>query len=590
MLKITKSIVDGNRSLIGFIVEGKQKEFGQLGNEKVEVSIPIANIIKDKFSNNQISVVNNKIVERSNFKINQLPMVVWTGENYIDVPDNTVNLLQRFVKDNENIGFRVKFFDGSEDNLSYSSILMMCKWFKPGNFSIRTSAKGRQYICGKNGNLRVDELPAVVIGKEPEVKAKRTKSAAKDAKPEFNGDIETGFDILDIYGFIKECSGCVIKLPSENYVAASEDGETMLENFTSLGIGEVASANPKFNPTKINVNGDFKKVGIVPVTINGVPQNIVTFTYRSKSIFLNGENYMKKFGIAVPTEKEADLLNLLSRSLALEKIEDPSVIQPLSQVINVKSLSFYKVDSSKIDLISEKKRSESIMTAKQIVSLCKKQYELKLISKAMGPKGGLMKNIKVALGDDEIAIAKDKKLFGIFGMMNEESLNAVKEAGIDVYSGAYTVPGKPYAKPASKGDGDDYDEPVEIEYILKGYDASKLTGSKILDAVKANDKTTLPDTVIKAVNEVLAITDLHKQYVAASKLYGATEGKLDELSKKLWMHNASMYLNGNKSRIHVHDSKNWIPDTSSKVKKAQVYTCTLKGTEGLTVKFTGVNI
>ena len=69
-----------------------------------------------------------------------------------------------------------------------------------------------------------------------------------------------------------------------------------------------------------------------------------------------------------------------------------------------------------------------------------------------------------------------------------------------------------------------------------------------------------------------------------------TEEKLNTLTQKLWMHNASMYLNGNKTKIHSHDNKHWVPDVTTRVKTAKVFTCTLKDCEGLTCKFNGVDI
>ena len=586
MIKITKSIIDTNRSLIGFMMEGKEKEFGGFSNDKIERGVPTDMLIKQKFSNSQIAVVKNKLVERGNFRINSLPMTVYTSDGYIDI-DNTVNIIKRYVQDNKNIGFRVKFSDGSEDNFKYENVLMLCHWFKPGNFAIRTSSKGLQYICGKNG-VSLEDIPADIIGEEPAKKAKRLKSAAKEKTPEFNGAIESGFDILDIYGFINKCNGCVIKLPSEDYKAASDGGEKITEGFTSLGIGEVASASPIFNPTKLNVNAGFKKVGIVEVPINGTKQNITTYVFRTKSIFHNGDNYMKKFGIAVPTENEEQLVKTLGASLALEKITDNTVTAPLGQVIDAKSLAFYVVDTSKVDLISKEKRKKSIMSAKKLVELCKKQYEIKLIEKAMGPKGGLMRDIKKEIGDAGVAEANSKKIAGAYSMFSNEALEALTSCGIDIYSGAYTVPGTPYSN-SSKSSGDATTQ-VEIEYILKGYDASKLTGSKILQAAANNDTTVLPEKVIEAINKVNTITDLHAKYKTASELYSSISVKTAEINKKLWMHNASMYLEGNKSSIHTHDAKNWMPDTESRVKTANVYTCKAKDCEGLTIKFKGVSI
>lgn len=587
MLKITKSIVNLQRSLIGFMIEGKESEFGGFSNEKIERGIPTNKLIAMKFSNNQISTVKNKIVERNNFKINSLPMVVFTDNGYIPM-DNTVNIIKRFVQDNKNIGFRVQFADGSEDNFKYENVLMLCKWFKPGNFAIRTSAKGLVYICGKQGTS-LDKIPAEIIGEEAEKKTKRMKSAAKEKTNTFNGAFENGCDILDVYEFIADCGGCVIKLPNEEYTAkTTENAES--EGFTSLGIGEVASARPEFNATKINVNAGFKKVGFIEVPVNGVSQKITTFVYRKKSIFYNGDNNMKKFGIAVPTENEEELIKKIGSSLALEKITDTAITAPLGQVIDAKSLSFYRVDASKIDLISKEKRKNSVLTSKKLVDICKKKYVLKLIEKALGPKGGLLKELKNELTDEDIAKATNKKIAGMFAMFNKEALDVISSSGIDVYTGAYNAPASSNKNGAKSGGTSEETQNVEVEYILKGYDAGKLTGSKILTAVRNNDTTAVPQEVIEKIIKIESISDAKERYAKATKMYNTVLNKEADLDKKLWMHIASMYINGNKAKIHTHDAKYWTPDISSRVKTANVYQCNAKGCEGLTIKFKGVEI
>ena len=589
MVKLVKSVVGTNRALLGFIVQGKEREFGGFSDAMIEKALSIGEMAKEKFHNNQVMLQNGKLIERNNFKINELPMVVYdqSSGNYVPI-SNGIELIGRFVQDNENIGFRVKFSDGSEDNVRYKNVIMLCKWFKPCNFMIRSSSKGNQYICGKQGFPSINELPAKNMNKEAGEEVKKTKRMKSSAQPpisNFNGSLESGFDILDIYDFIRECNGAVIKLPSEEYVSASEDGVRDDGEFQSLGIGEVATPNPLYNATKINVNAPFKKVGVVPVNIGGYTNNIVTYVHRSKSIFLNGENYMKKFGIAVPVDKEAALLKSLGGSLGISKITDNSVINPLSQVINVKSLSFFTVDTSKIDLISEKKRDASIMSAAQIAELCKKRYNCKLISKALGPKGGVMKELAGTLSKSDIAEATNRNLFGIFATMNSQALSAIEAAGIDIYSGAYTVAGSTITKKPSSGDGE---VQVEIEYVLPGYDDGKVTGKAVLDAAMNNDTNKVPNAVLDVVQSVLAIQDLKERYKKAKEVYDQNE--LAEISKKFWMHNASMYINGNKSKIHQNDAKFWQVDTDTRVKKSTVYKCVSKDAEGLQIKFNGVII
>lgn len=583
MLKITKTIVNGNRELIGFVMEGKEKEFGGFSNDKVTRPVSTSQLIQTRFSNNQIAVKNNLIVPIGSFRINNIPMTVLAGDTYIDI-DNTVNIIQRFVQNNENVGFRVRFSDGSEDNIRYQALLMMANWFRPGNFTIKSSSKGKQYICGKQG-VSLDDIPAHIIGDNNST-AKRTKPAAKEMDKEVSGNLESGYDILDIYNFIDMCNGYIIKLPSEDYQAASEGGETTTEGFTSLEIGEVASPKPKFNPTKLNVNAGFKKVGMVSVNAFGRQQDVVSYVFRTKSIFLNGDNYMSKFGIAVPTEKEKDLMNNIGGSLAIESINDSTVTGPLGQVINAKELSFYKVDASKVDLISKKKREESIMSASELADLCRKQYEIKLIEKAMGPKGGLMKTLKEKIGNDGAAEATNRDIAKAYAMYSTDALKALEEAGIDIYTGAYRVPGE--HSYSSKSTGDSIAQ-VEIEYTLNGYDASKITGSKILQLVNDNDSS-IPESAAEFIKGVLSIADPIEQYAAANELYKRAVARQEEIGKKLWLHNASMYLNGNKTKIHTHDAKSWVIDTSSRVRTATVFACKEKGCEGLRVKFKGVTI
>lgn len=593
-LRLVATIVNPDMTLAGFRFRGKEKDFGGFSDVEVVRDIPLAQVINSKFNNCQIGVSGGKLVEKKTFKINSLPMLMYTGskvpeEAYVPM-DNSINLVARYVQNNENIGFRVRLGNGAEFDQTYRSILTLCRWFKPGNFQIRKSSKGNIYLCGKAGES-LASIPQIVVGETDDTK-KRMKSAAKAEEKKISGELEVGFDIIDIYDFIDSCHGSVIKLPSEKYEAATEGGATEVDGFTSLGIGEVASPRPMFNATKLNVNAGFKKVGVVDFVINGAKTTLTTYIYRTKSLFLRGENYVKKFGIAVSMDKEAELLRTLGRSLALEKITDPTVIQPLSQVIDAKSLAFYKVDTSKIDLISEKKRSEGILNAKQLKQLCQTQYELKLISKAVGPKGGLMKTLKDTIGPDKVAEASSKKLFGLYAMMGPEALQAITDLGIDVYSGAYTsTETKPIKKDDAKGGSSSAgDESVEIEYTYDGFYAGKITGKQVIELVKSGDTTKITPKVAETVSSVLAVKDPVKMYEAAKEVYDKVEQQNAKIARTLWIHNASMFINGNKTNIHTHDKKKWVPDESSRVKTAQVYKYTGKDLEGLRIKFKGVNI
>lgn len=585
MVKIVKTVVSTDRSLIGLVLQGKERELGGLSNDTVEQAVTIENLLKNgKFNNNQLSIVNNKMIEKGNFKLNNLPMMMYDGNGYIEM-GNSINLVHRFVQNNENVGFTVAFEDGAQINLRYSNIINISKWFKPGNFVIKTSAKNNEYICSKKGCVRLDDMPSTIIGEEPKVLAKRTKSAAKEKEKSFSNKLESGIDLLDIYDFVDSVNGVVIKMPNEKYEAVTINSNDAVDGFTSLGIGEVGTSKLEFNSSKLNVSSDFKKVGFVPVNIGGNNVNITTYVHRKKVLFFNGENHLKSICVAIPTEAESNFVKSLGASLVISKVTDLTVIQPLSQVIDSNNLVYYTVDVSKVDLISKKKRASSILSNSQIKELCTRLYTLKLISKYTGPMGGVMKNLKGTLTTEQMEDVTNKKVKGLFSMMNTDALAALTEAGIDIYSGAYTPASKSSYSKSKTADTD-----VEIDYILEGMDYNKLSGSKIKAIYDEGRENELPAEVVKVVRAIESTSNNVDAYKLAFEAYKKAEREADKINRVLWMHKASMFIEGGKTRVHTHDRKFWTPDIKSRVKAGEVFLCTAKDAEGLTIKVKNVTM
>lgn len=590
MIKFVKTIVNTQRSLIGFIAEGKEREFGGMSNNKVVQALTTKELINRKFSNNQLMITNGKIVERNNFKINQLPMCVFTGDNYVDI-DNSITLTGRFLQNNENIGFEATFADGSKLNYNYANIIMLCNWFKPSNFIIRTSSTGKKFISGKQGCMKLEDLPVTVLGEAPT--AKRTKSAAKEMDKNFSGALPSGFDILDVIEFIDSCGGAIIKLPSEGYIGKTPEGKENEDaaGFKSLGIGEVASAKPMYNASKLNVNAGFKKVGVVRLNMMGTEIPLTTFIYRTKSLFYNGENHIKKFGIAIPSDKEEQLVKVLGASLALNKVTDESFTKPLGQVIDVESLAFYTVDTSKLDLISDKKRTSGILTSDELAKLMQERFKYNILTKFANPKTGVLKEIEKNYGTAFVKDAEGKKPFGIFATMSDTYLEKIAELGIDVYTGAFNVAkaaGDSFKSGSSASDPDE----VVIEYVLKDYDPKKYTYKQIVEIANKYIETGSTDTVfqdiIHYIAKVMSEENIENKVKLARELNKMANAKLDETTKKLWIHNASMYLSGNKSKIHVHDKNDWVLNEKSRVKTGKAYVN--KKVPGLAVKINNVDI
>ncbi|MBO5388890.1 MAG: hypothetical protein J6A59_12260 [Lachnospiraceae bacterium] len=591
MIKLVKTIVDTNRTLLGFVAEGKRSEFGELGKEKVEKSIPVTALIQQGFVNNQIAIVKGKISEKNNFKINDLPMVVFVNNELIPI-DNTINLCERFIKDNEPIGFRVKFSDNTECNYTYVQTLQIAKWFKPGNFVVKTSTSGKSFISGKSG-IRLEDLKTTIIGVKPEKVAKRTKSGAK-TKDNIQSTLKSDCDIMDIYEFIASCGGNIIKLPNDKYVPVGEKKVTTDPEFIPLNIGEIAEPYLRFSATKLNANAAFKKMGKVTVNLAGSPVDMYTYTFNTKTIFLNGKNYMDKFAVAVTPDKEAELINAFGKIMALEKIDDPIIVQPVCSLTGQRALSIYRVNTDKIALIAERKYDSSILSSEQIRDLMIQSYNLELMSKYLSPRAGVIAELKKTLKPKEVVEATGVKINGLFASMNSAGLKAISESGIDIYNGSYkrTVSvTKDADELLEKVSSIEKKDPVEIEYALAGYTVgSKVTGKVIRGWVANNDKTQLPAEVLEKLLPIESETNAIEKLRKAWELNKVIDAQLSAINKKLWMHNCSMFLVSGRAKVHTHDAKFWTPDVNTRVKTALVYSCTKPGCEGLKVKIKGTQI
>ena len=186
MVKLTHLIVDTNYRLIGFVAEGKAREFGELGNSKICRPVTLKYLFDTNFNNKQISMSRGTIIEKAGFKLNDLHMLMLQGGEYKDI-DNTITLTKRYVKDNENIGFDVTLGTGNNGKFTYENVLRLCSIFNPTNFVIRIGKDNKKFIAGKAG-YPLSDLPVEEMGGH--IEAKRTRPAAKKV-----GDITGDFAI-----------------------------------------------------------------------------------------------------------------------------------------------------------------------------------------------------------------------------------------------------------------------------------------------------------------------------------------------------------------------------------------------------------
>lgn len=569
MIKLTNLIVDQNYRLIGFTGEGKAKDFGELSTEKVTRPISMKYIFDTNFSNKQIAAKRGVITEKDGFKLNSLPMLMLSDTGYVPV-QNTIELTTRYVQNNEIIGFGVIVGKEQAARFTYENTLKMCDLFKPLNFVIRYGKDNKRFIAGKPG-CSLSELPMEVIGSTTD--AKRTKPTTKKAEA-ITGNFVNEVDILDLYDFVRNVNGFIINLPGTKYKITTESAAAAME-FVPFNIGEVGTPWLDFNETKFNVSCNFKKPGAVAMELQPHKRtNVITFVYRRKNIFFNGDNYIQKLGVVIPNEAEESLLKTFGRSMSFTPITDAGMISPISMLIAQTNVKFYEVDTSKIGIIAKSKLDSLIIPTQDIYSKVLTLTQNKFITKYLN---GLVKELKeagcVTTGE------KIKDIAPQFAAMSNEELVALTENGIDIYTGAFTSRDE-----SNKTSGVSSDETVEVAYAIDGLSVSSLTYKQM---VAGGDK--VPNFLATEIAKFNSIKDLNERGKKARETLDALEKSTGEIKRVLWLHKCAMYLKSNKTSVHSHDKRNWELNTKKRT-KAKCYNCRLKNCERLQLLVSNIDI
>lgn len=565
-MKLTKMIVNPNKTLIGFMVKGKAAEFGTIGDPSLQVenACTLSHLWNTRFNNAQAMFANGTITEKGRFHINQLPMLMCMADGSMVPFNNTIELTSRYVRDNENIGFGVKFGNGDENKYKYSDIIKLAELFRPVNFIVKVSEGGKQFIAGKTG-YPLSALPVIVI--EGTTNAKKTKSSAKPASPVTGGSLVNDVDILDVFDFVNSVNGFIINFVGTEYKATGDTVEETPSSFKPLGIGEVGSPYLDFNETKFNASCKFKKPGVLEIestntsggpSFAGTAQNqmVYTYVYRSKNIFYNGEHHLSKIGLIIPEDKEHELFERFSHSMAILEVTDETVISVVNRLINWKDSKIFEVDTSKLALISPSKYSKFILKPEEIY-----KYTLDLARAKIGMKyvRGAIKELAAA---GFSAAPKGRGIAPQFAMKSEEEIAKLIEAGIDPFTGAFTASG---TEVKSKKSGTD--AAAEVSYIIDGFDPKNFSYDKIVN----NPEKNRPE-INNLVAKVSGIGDFAERARTLQQISAEFDKRENEAKRVLWLHKASMWLKANKLGVHKDDASSWVINTGKRT-KATCYNC-----------------
>lgn len=579
-MKLTKSIVDVNFKLLGFFIQGTAKEFGELGKEKTERAVQISEMINNKFENSQVSCTTGRILEKSGFKMNKLPTMLYSDGNFTEI-SNEINITKRALVNGELKGFELVLPNGAVVKYTYDNVIRLANWCNPGNFTLRTK-DDKTFIAGKAGVMRLSELPEIELGDSTKTGKKKRTSVGGQKSTEVKGEnIRVSGDLLSLYSMIRSCDGLIIKLPDEEYKATGEAKEKVAEGFTPLGIGEIGSPYIDFGEKKLNANTTFKKVGNVTVTVNGMPMPVYTFTYTSKSIFVSGKNHIKRFGIGVTPEVAKQLVETFGKELITKTIHDKHVTEPIVSLTGKKEFVFFEVDTTKLEIMSKQDASKHLLGNEQIKKLVKNLAMCKAHNK-------VVKDAIKKFNELEPLSKPSKPLFGLFAGMNQLYLDAIKEAGVDIFTGAYIKREKVEKSEQAESESKSADS-IMVEYDIAGNNISKLNYNSVLDA--ANGVTEVPKMCDKALMELVKKLDMidKRDAIHAAEEYKSTiDNAMNDIKMRLWLHKVAMYTLGD-GELEIPEKTAWI-EKASRSKTSRVYECVQTGCEGLVMKLTGIDI
>lgn len=590
MPKVTlkKLVIDTRGSLIGFIVEAPASFFGNIGDSIIEYPKTLADLLAMRFCNKQIDMSNQRINELGRFRLNSLPCAVYTEGKLVDI-DSNITLVSRYTSGSKVIGYGVRIdgFPGKPEIAQRTEMIaQMAKWLRPTNFMIKRNYNtNKMYLNGKGCSL--SDLPEIPIGnkkvKKGSDKAVKARGQGQPLQKSVEPNIENVFDILDIYNIVAGLKGQVVHFPNEKYEPVSDSGTKVAEGFQSSYIGELASPYLEFNSQKLKVNAQFKKLGYVMVNLNNRGEApINTYTHRTKSIFVAGEAYIKRFGIVVSKENADELINRLGQSLAVKPYELGSLASAVSRFGSVPNPVCFSVDASNLSLISKEKAKNSLLTSEKIASLCKKRYELKLIRKYCN---AMQNEIKKELGGNVVAEnIQHREVYSEFRLYSDEILDSLKELGFDIYSGAYL---KMVESSGSSSKDKTNGTEICIAYLMKEYDDSKKTAAILKKAVKNKDTSVASENILNILSAGEAISSPYDRFAWAEKTAKSADKQLSEIERIFWMHNATMFKLGGKKLVHTHDANDWVP---MKTKATTYEAYKSSKVDGLILKLSGLRI
>lgn len=578
-MKILKTIVNEGLKPIGFEVEGQSWEFGGIGNSKVTTQIALESLCQQRFKNSQIEIKNDRIIKIGNFKLSGLPMLMATNNGFVPI-DNNIKLVNRVLVDGKLAGFDV-IIGGQPKRLTSQAIIANAEWYNTDNFIVKYM-DSTKYIAGKPG-MSISKLPEISLTSTPATNKKHTtRTATHGAKDGYTVQAISPFDMINLTEILKEVGGQYIYLPGIDYKRISTSDKELDKSFTKTGV-EISAPVIDYSEKTVNVSIPFKQIGKLVVDVNGVDKTYYPFAYKKKTVFEAGKLNSPHLGIAVKASEVEKIQSKFGASLSLSVITDPMTNMYVKSFLsdrNTDDIALLSLNTENLSAMSLENARKNRLTEKEIKALYKKLINKKV---CLSYIRGVMKDAEAAA--KETTGKAPKPLYGPYKTLTETELECLVEAGIDVFTGAFTKVAE--SKASSKPVDPDVPAKVDIsvEYGIAGY--------KTLPTYTAIKNGKIKAEAYEAeINQINAIKEKLSEYTSSEKVYAAAKvifDKLtadkDEIIKKIWLNNMACLTLGGMKGFAVNNNSGWRPTKS--LMNGIAYGYEDKETSGLTLNLIG---
>jgi hypothetical protein len=589
-MRLVKAIFNTSFGLVGFAAEGKAREFGELGTAKVVRNVTINDLVASKFKNSQIEVRGNIIHEVGDFKIKNLPGMIFDGEAFTDV-DNSIKLVRRILIDGELAGFDVVIL-GRPARLTSADIINRSVCLRTDNYVVRFN-KDKKYIAGKPG-MSLDTLPAVSLTSDAKTSTKKATRTAvatppSEAKGAYTAIRISPFDMITLCDVLTEMGGKFIYLPGVVYNRTGKADKVTAKEFKKTGV-EISRPDIKYSDKKVNTNLPFNQIGQLIIKVAGANKTYYPFTYKDKVIFKGGELNSPYLGIVIRQDRVNDLIKVFGKSMALAVIDDPLTNMYVKTFMNVPDPEAYTLLALNTTGLSPMSKTNAEQYRLTEAAIKENVIKMVNVKAAISYTKGLIKDVEVMLPTG----ARDPRpKYDAYKTCKQVELDALTDAGVNIYTGAYEKVEDAAEATGAKAKVEDTDEvadiAVEIVYGVKGLKTAPTYATISKNPEKALAKFPLAAELCdKAKNIYSTPGNVYDIYSSLKKLEKDLNKVKDSIVKTLWLNNIACYTLGGYKDFQVNDRANWT--TAGTVKTGVQWDYIGEGmgdTEGLTCTVKG---